>query len=155
MRAVSDGDLDDGAWLTLVREALDEADQVPAHVVQAAQGVFTWRTIDVELAEITYDSTAADLTDLATRSQVAGIRALTFASSAFTIELEVTPDAVLGQLVPAPPENARFVVLLENRSVIDLEVDGMGCFTITPVPTGPFRLQLTGPVAVATSWITL
>ena len=36
--------------------ALREADPVPEHVLAAARGAWTWRTIDQELADLVFDS---------------------------------------------------------------------------------------------------
>jgi hypothetical protein len=144
---------DDERWLAELREALREAGQVPQHVLEAGYSAYAWRTIAVELAELTYDSRMEDPALSGARSQEAPLRALTFASSSLTIELQVEPPVLLGQLVP--PQPGEIVVTLRDGTVRTEPVDALGCFAIEPIPTVPFRLELTGEQSVATSWITL
>ena len=54
-------DLTDDDVQELVGRALRESDPVPEHVLAAARGAFTWRTIDQELADLVFDS-ATELT---------------------------------------------------------------------------------------------
>ena len=54
-------DPNDDALEELLGAALRPADPVPRHVVAAARGAFTWRTIDQELADLVFDS-ATELT---------------------------------------------------------------------------------------------
>lgn len=153
---MSEPELEDAVWSILIREALEEADAVPPDVLAAARAAFTWRTIDAELAEITFDSQRDDASVTAARSNQAALRALTFASSSFVIELEVRTDELLGQLVPPADQDSRFTLtMMDAESPTELAVDDMGCFTISPIPSRPFRLQLTGTASVATDWITL
>jgi hypothetical protein len=144
---------DDERWLAELREALRESAAVPQHVLEAGYSAYAWRTIDVELAELTYDSRTEDPALAGARSQQAPLRALTFASSSLTIELQLEPPVVLGQLVP--PQPGELVVTLHDGTVRSETVDELGCFTIEPIPPVPFRLEFTGAQSVATSWITL
>ena len=83
------------------------------------------------------------------------IRALTFTSDHLSIEIEVNEDSLLCQLVPTDEGT----VELQTRAgeSIRIAVDEMGCFSVRPLPAGPFRLhcQLTGGATVVTGWITL
>ena len=144
---------DDERWLADLGEALREAAAVPQHVLEAGYSAYAWRTIDAELAELTYDSRTEDPALAGARSQAAPLRALTFASSSLTIELQLEPPVLLGQLVP--PQPGELVVTLRDGTVRTETVDDLGCFTIEPIPSVPFRLELTGAQSVATSWITL
>jgi hypothetical protein len=98
-----------------------------------------WHNIDAELAQLTYDSTHSSELAAATRSEAASIRALTFTSARITIELEVTDDSVLGQIVPAQLATIEVQAQYGPRSVIS--TDEIGCFSIQPIPAGPFRLR--------------
>lgn len=49
---------DDDELLSALRAALREERDVPGHFVDAGKAVFTWHSIDAELAAITYDSLA-------------------------------------------------------------------------------------------------
>ena len=151
----SEGDLpiEDRQWLVTLREAMTEIDFVPTSVLDAARAAFSWRTIDAELAHLTYDSeTSAAMAGA--RSQQAALRAMTFASSSFTIEIQVEPTMLLGQLIPAAEAGELTVTMQDGRS-FGVVHDEVGCFTIDPKPDGVFRLQLPGEAAVVTDWISL
>ncbi len=88
-----------------VAAALARHDPVPDDVVEAAKGSYSWRTIDAELAELAYDSTA-DATPLAGVRGVARTRTLSFEAPDLTVEVEVEEAGartVTGQLVPPQP----------------------------------------------------
>lgn len=149
---MSDPGTHDDRWLAAVREALNDTDRVPRRVLEAAYAAFAWRTIDAELAELTYDSrSGASLAG--TRSQNAPLRSMTFASTTVTIEVEIEPTVLLGQIVPS--ESGSLLVIRQDGVQESFEVDDLGCFAIEPIPTVPFRIQLAGQFSVATDWITL
>ena len=73
---------------------------MPEHVLAAARGAFTWRTIDQELADLVFDSA----TELMGVRDHGGTRQLTFQAPGLEIEVMVAdPDTrrLVGQLVPA------------------------------------------------------
>jgi hypothetical protein len=89
------------------------------------------------------------------RSETASIRALTFTSAHLIIELEVSEESLLGQLLPAREGT---VEIQGHRGVVaTVAVDKLGWFTIHPIPASPFRLQfrITDGTDVLTGWITL
>src|SRR5271169_3310951 len=96
--------MDDEELFALLQQALRSRQAVPPEFVVAAKNAFAWHNIDAELAQLTYDSAVGagvgPSAVAGTRSEAASIRALTFASSQLTIELEVTADSLLGQVVP-------------------------------------------------------
>ena len=151
---VTDG-LEDEVLLAALRQAINNRQAVPPEWVAAAKNAFTWRNIDAELALLTYDSTQASASAAATRAESASIRALTFSSPRLTIELEVTEDSLLGQVVPAQAA----VIEVETRDGAQTSVasDEIGCFSVHPIPVGSFRLRCrtTGSGDVLTGWITL
>lgn len=168
---VPDGWDDDEALLAALREALrgrppqpgpspqdpqaGQAGQaVPPEFIQAGQAAYTWRTIDAELAELTYDSAQESVAAAGRRAEDAA-RTLTFSSAHLTIELEATGDAILGQLVPVQSGLIEIQPGLEKGAQTD--VDTMGCFTIQPIPAGPFRLRCRNDagVVVLTEWLSL
>jgi hypothetical protein len=151
----SEGDLpiEDQRLLVTLREAMTEIDLVPESVLEAGRAAFSWRTIDAELAHLTYDSETSEAMAGA-RSQQAALRAMTFASSSFTIEIQVEPTMLLGQLIPVTDAGELTVTMQDGRSS-DVAYDELGCFTIHPKPAGAFRLQLPGEAAVVTDWISL
>lgn len=146
-------DPEDVRWLELVRDALSDASVVPPSVREAGYAAYAWRTIDAELAELTFDSTRSDPALAGSRSNQAPLRSLTFSSSAITIELEVEPNALLGQLVPA--QTGSVIILLRDGTSSTVPVLDLGCFAIEPIPDQPFRIQLDGDSRTVTDWITL
>lgn len=154
MYAVAQAWNDDEQLFTAVRDALSARRAVPEEFTEAAKSAFAWHNIDAELAQLTYDSTRTGELAL-TRSEAASVRALTYTSARLTIELEVTGDSLLGQVVPAQ----LIEVEVQPRSGQDraLRSDEIGCFAVRPLPVSPFRLrcQATGGVDVVTGWITL
>ncbi len=144
----------DDELLDALRRAVTARHEVPADFVAAARDAFAWHNIDAELARLTYDSHAADHA-LATRTEAASIRALTFTSGRLTIELEVGHDSLVGQVVPAEP--AVITVLPKTGRETVLQADEIGCFCVEPIPLGQFRLRCRTPAGVETmtSWITL
>jgi hypothetical protein len=138
-------------WLQAsLKEAMAEA--VPRAFVDAGKSTYTWHSIDVELAALTYDS-AAEASVAGIRADSAALRALTFASADVTIELEVAPDAVFGQVVP--PQGGSIVVHAAGLQVAVAEIDETGYFVIRPIPPEPFRLlcRTTVGVDVMTGWV--
>jgi hypothetical protein len=146
---------DDEDLLTVLRQALAERQAVPPEFVAAAKNAFAWHNIDAELAELTYDSSRDAEPAPSTRAETASIRALTFTSAHLTIELEVTHDSLLGQIVPAQPGTIK--VQLRDGAETTVPADGIGRFTIRPMPAGTFRLhcRTSADADALTGWITL
>jgi hypothetical protein len=141
-----------------LREALQRAvsarKAVPDDFVAAAKDAFAWHNIDAELARLTYDSRDAEHV-LATRTEAASIRALTYTSGRLTIELEVTQNSLVGQIVPAQP--AVISVLPRAGDELVITADEIGCFSVEPIPVGQFRLRCRTSAGgeIMTGWITL
>jgi hypothetical protein len=144
---------DDDQLLAALREAVRDAHTVPDEFIEAGRAAFAMRNFDAELAALIYDSEREPA--LTRNSDTAALRALTFASARLTIELEITPDGLLGQVVPTAP--AEIDVETGAGDITRVTADEMGCFTIRPMPAEPFRLRCrVGPtVDILTSWIHL
>lgn len=134
-----------------LKDALRAADSVPPEFVAAGKAVHSWDALDAELAALVADSA---LDAAATRAEPASLRALTYSSAAVTIELEVTRQAILGQLLP--PQAGTVTVHARAAEVTEVAADRLGFFAIRPAPSGPFRLRCRTPsgVDVMTGWIT-
>jgi hypothetical protein len=131
---------DNDELFAALKEALREAEEVPPRLIEAGEAAFVWRSIDAELADLTYDSLALDAEPAAAmRAQDASLRALTYATADLTIEVEITTDAVLGQVLPPQPGSAS--IYLTSGAINETAVDEMGFFAIRPVPAKPFRLR--------------
>jgi hypothetical protein len=152
--AVADG-LDDDQLLAALKDALSARHAVPHEFIESAKNAFAWHNIDAELAQLTYDSTSAlESVAMATRSDTAAIRELTFSSPRLTIELEVSEDSLLGQVIPAQAAT----IDIQNRTGAERTVpaDDVGFFSISPLPEGIFRLRCRAPgIDVVTGWVTL
>ena len=146
---------DDETVLTALREALRARQAVPPGFIEAAQSVFAWHNIDAELAQLTYDSTGESVMAHSVRAEPGPIRALSFSSAHLTIELEVTPDSLIGQLVPA--QAATVAVQPSTGVETTFPIDETGRFSISPIPPATFRLHCRTDVGleVLTPWITL
>lgn len=146
---------DDEELLAALRQALAARRAVPPEFVAAAKNAFAWHNIDAELAQLTYDSVHGPEVAAHTRAESASIRALTFTSARLVIELEVTEDTLLGQVVPA--QAATIEVQANAEAERQFDTDEIGCFTIQPIPRGSFRLRCraAGGIDVLTSLITL
>ena len=130
---------DDERLLAALKEALEADEAVPPEFIELGKNAYAWHNIDAELAQLTYDSSREPQAGLSLRAEAASIRALTFTSAHLTIELEVSEDSVLGQVIPAQPG----VVELQGRegTTAAIEADDVGCFLIRPIPDSPFRLR--------------
>jgi hypothetical protein len=145
--------VNDEQLLAELREALRSADEVPAEFTAAGRAAFAWRTVDAELAALAVEANDAD--SLAgVRAERAAVRSLSFLASDISIELEVTSDALLGQLVPA--RSGTIEVQTREGATHTAAADENGWFTIRPLPGAMFRLYLrTATDNVITEWITL
>lgn len=124
-----------------LREALREAEQVPPRIVEIGRAAFAWHSIDAELADLTYDSLLAEAGPVAAmRAQDATLRALTYATADLTIEIEMTADGVLGQVLPPQPGHAS-IMIAGGAAQPGTPVDELGFFAIRPVPHSAFRLR--------------
>lgn len=147
---------DDEELLAALRDALSARSEVPPEFVEAAKSAYAWRTIDAELAELTYDSSREPRAAASTRSESASIRALTFSSAHLTVAVEVTENSLIGQVMP-PHEGTVEAQARDDGPAVVVPVDEIGCFVVEPVPEGPFRLRYrtSQGADVVTGWITL
>jgi hypothetical protein len=145
--------MDDDALLAELGDAVRGAAQVPPGFVAAGKAAFTWRNLDAELAQLQYDSATAPASTT-TRSQTSRPRALTFSTDDLAIELELTAEALLGQLVPA--QRGEVQVQTRTGTTTTVQVDEVGWFAVRPVPAVMLRLrvEVAGHDPVLTEWIT-
>ncbi|MBL1087357.1 hypothetical protein JK359_36330 [Streptomyces actinomycinicus] len=132
-----------------LRQAAAVLDPVPAELLQSALEAFALHDLDARLAELTFDS----LVDaLPVRGVVDVSRMLTFRAGETTVDVEVTPDGLIGQVLP--PQPARIEVLGGPQSVRPVTADTLGRFTSETPPAGPFALRLsTGAEVIVTEWL--
>ncbi|MFK4546933.1 hypothetical protein RKD29_006529 [Streptomyces tendae] len=144
-----DGELYDGLLEEELRQAAAILDPVPADLRRIAVDAFALRDLDVRVAELTFDS----LVDgIPIRGETDPPRMLTFQSDGVTVDVEVTAEGLIGQLLPPGP--AGIEVLSGPREHARLTADDMGRFTGEAPPAGPFALRLrTGREVVVTEWL--
>jgi hypothetical protein len=145
---------DDDKLLAALREAMRRRDAVPTWFVEVGKNAYAWHDIDAELAQLTYDSHNEEHLTTATRSETASVRALTFTSDTLSMELEVTEDGLLGQIIP--PLTGTLEIHTKAGAITTATVDDIGFFTVKPMPDSPFRLrcQTTDGTDVISGWIT-
>jgi len=145
--------LDDGPLLAALRAAIEARAAVPAAFLEAGRNAYAWHNIAAELADLSYDSLRDAGQEAGVRSEAASVRALTFQSARFSIAVELTDDALIGQLIPPQPGTAE----LQTRSgqPVTAPVDDVGCFAFAPRPDGPFRLRCrtVSQADVRTGWV--
>ena len=148
-------DRDDDQLLAALGEAIRARLAVPAQFIEAGKNAYAWHNIDAELAQLTYDSQENRRELAVVRSETASVRALTFTSAHLTMELEVTENAVLGQIIP--PRAGTLEVHTRAGEITATEMDEIGCFAVDPIPDSPFRLRCrtADGADVLTGWITL
>ena len=151
--------------LDVLRDVLRSTDAVPPEVVAAAKESFTWRTIDAELAALSYDSLlAGELSG--TRGHV-DARTLSFEFGQVTVEVEVEVEVedgdggcrLVGQVAPRVPESVE-VHQVDTSEVKVAQPDQFGRFTFDGIESGAVRLLLRfapadGPAMLLTEWVTI
>src|SRR4051794_40967665 len=150
-------DDEDSALFRELSRVVAAADPVPAEVVSAAKVSFTWRTVDAELAELSFDSLVDDEAVLVRGSDQP--RLLTFEGSSVTIELvivaETTMRRLVGQLVP---EQRATVEVVHTGGTASAVADELGRFRAEAVGPGPMRIRVvpeTGRTVTETDWVAI
>ena len=145
---------DDETLLSELQAAIRARGEVPAAFVEAGKAAFDWRQIDSVLAEMTYDSLASGDAQL-----MAGVRGsgpprfISFAGEGLEIELELSEEALRGQVIP--PVAATVEIEDDTDFWVSTRCDEQGWFVISPVPAPAFRLTVRTPgVVVRTGSIT-
>jgi hypothetical protein len=122
----------------------------PPEVLAAARASLTWRTVDADIAALSYDS-LLDEVPAAVRG-VGDPRQLTFECDAVTIEMEIddTPGGrrLIGQLTPAGP--AALEVRTESGTEAVGTADEFGRFVL-PLPDRPRSAHLQVTLADGTT----
>lgn len=144
---------DDGFDIELLEEELRQAaailDPVPAQLRQLAVEAFALHDLDARIAELTFDSV---VDAIPVRGATDVPRMLTFRAGGVTVDVEVTAQGLMGQVLP--PQQARIEVLGGPQTATPVVADDMGRFTSDAPPNGPFALRLrTGAEVVVTEWL--
>jgi hypothetical protein len=150
-------DPEDERLLEELRRAAGRYDPPPAWVMDAARSSLTWRTIDAELAALSFDS-AVDQPASAVRSE-GGPRQLTFEAPGLNIEVEVSADGTRRQLVGqlTPSQLAR-IDIRHAGGITTVDTDDLGRFRADAISAGPVSLRChpTAPLSATpfvTEWV--
>lgn len=147
--AFDEEEFDHGSLEEELREAAAILDPVPAGLRQIAIEAYALRDVDARIAELTFDSL---IDAIPVRGAVDVPRMLTFHSGGLTVDVEVSAQGLMGQLLP--PQPASIEVLAGPRAGAALLADDMGRFAADAPPAGPFALRLrTGGEVVVTEWL--
>ncbi|MEV5433454.1 hypothetical protein [Streptomyces sp. NPDC052701] len=144
-----DGDADVDLLEEELRRAAAVLDPVPAQLQQLAVEAYALHDLDTRVAELTFDS----LVDAIPVRGAADVpRMLTFRAGDVTVDVEVSAQGLMGQVLP--PRPARIEVLTGPAAGAPLTTDDLGRFTGDAPPCGPFALRLrTGGEVVVTEWL--
>ena len=150
-------DLNDDELMAELAAAVAEEDAVSERRRTAARAAFTWRTVDVELAELLHDS-ALDA-GAAVRSGSDGPRTLSFRRAAVTLEVEVDGETVLGEVInESESDEAPATVTLQRPDADDrsVEADASGFFRFDGVEPGSVRFVVVrAGWSLTTPWATI
>jgi len=140
--------------MSLLRLGLEESDPVPVDIVDFAKAALAWRSIDAELAELSYDS-SQEQTPAGVRS-TATARMLSFETGDWLADLEYSAATgrLMGQVEPA---RIMTVELHLGGSVVATDADELGRFVFDGVLPGPIALvfRLSDEETVKTEWVVI
>ncbi|MFJ9900074.1 hypothetical protein ACIQPR_42765 [Streptomyces sp. NPDC091280] len=149
-----DGDgseFDDDLLEEELRQAVAILDPLPAELRQVAMEAYALYDMDARLAELTFDS----LVDSVPVRGVTDVpRMLTFTAGGLSVDVEVTSEGLMGQVMPPQPVGIEVLSGPQAPRPTTLTADSMGRFTSDVTPAGPFALRLrTGGEVVVTEWL--
>jgi hypothetical protein len=146
---------DDDALLADLKAALAQAGPPDEALLESGRSAFAWRTVDAELAALTYDSLLDELTVVRGQSggTADGPRSLVFEAGDVSVELDVLPGRIVGQIVPGAA--GEVVVQTPTEDLVRATADDAGLFSVTvTTPDGLVRLRCTTAAGtVVTDWV--
>lgn len=140
-----------------LRSAAGALDPAPQDVVTGAIAAYAWRTLDAELAALTFDS--AMESDALAGVRGGGARLLTFETPTATVEVEAqvvgSLRRLLGQLVPA---QEAALDIQHRGGVQSVVTDARGRFTVDDLTPGPLSIRWrpqdpTTQPPIVTDWV--
>lgn len=131
---------DDDQLMADLAEAVQAAGSVPPDVVSAAKAVFDLRTLDAELAQLTYDSRLDPELAGAMRSDKLSVRSLVFGLGEQSLDLDVLPDTLVGQVTPVLA--GRITVEARDGRTVGGDIDDTGMFSVAWTGSGEIRLHV-------------
>ena len=146
---------DEHAWHEIVDRHIPRlANLIRRFQVEYGNGAYTGRIVDQDLppASLSFDSSLERVQEL--RSDPDDARVLVFTAPPLSLELEVMPDRVVGQIVPPGP--AEIWVEATDGATFRVEADDVGFFDLHGMPRGRVRLRCDTPTGrLVTEWVCL
>jgi len=146
---------DDDELMAEITAAIEEVATVPPEAFVAARAAFRLRTVDQELELLTmlYDSSLEDEPLVRDASYISA-RNLTFQAGDLSLEVEMSGDSVIGQVVP--PQLARIALVTVHGEFASADTDELGTFLLPRPAAGPVRLTCrTAVSSLLTDWISV
>ncbi len=141
---------DDDRLLEDLGAALRAAGPAAEKLLAGADAAYEWRTVDAELATLSYDSLLDR--DSLLRGSAPISRSLVFQGSTMSVDVELNVDALVGQLVP--PTVGEVVLLGIAGELGRTRADELGSFTLVAPARGPIRLLCeTSAGRLVTEWL--
>ena len=154
MNMNSDDVFDDDSLAVMLGEAIEESAVVPGEAVRAAHLIFGMRTIDAEfeLMTLLFDSSVEEISGL--RADTSQSRLLTFQVADVTLEVELSDDGALGQLLP--PQRGHITLSIAEGTFATADTDELGRFLLPRPGPGPIRFTCqAAAVQTVTDWIVI
>lgn len=144
-------DADDERLLADIGDAVRSGRAVPERFVEMGRAAFAWHDIDVDLAALRYDSAVSGL-PAGVRAGGDSVRALSFEADGVAVEVELSAEALVGQVVP--PQIGTVELWVDGAEPRSVALAENGWFQLGPPPTRPFRLCVRASSTVLTDRIT-
>ena len=143
---------DDQELLNDLCDALRESDQAET-IAEYGKGAYAWRIVDQDLLQASLSSAGEPVPELRSGPDEPRVLVFTAPKSALSLELEVTPGQVVGQIVPPGPGTIRVEA---KGTTFEVEADDSGFFDLHEVPNGPVRIRCdTAAGRLITDWVRL
>jgi hypothetical protein len=143
---------DDQSILNDLSYALRDA-ALAGTIAECGRGAWAWHTLDQDmlLASLSFDSSLEQVE--ARRSDTDdGRRFLVFSAAPLSLELDVMPDRVIGQILPPGPGQIR--VETADGVTFHVEANDVGFFDLPHQLLGTVRLRCDTPAArLVTAWV--
>lgn len=144
---------DDETLLAQIRAVAGETGAMRDAMRLAAREAFETRVREAGrlLAQLTYDSVLDNMAAVRGPGS-ADRRIVTFDAPTLSVEVEITGDRLLGQVIPSSPAEIELMTL---EGVVErASTDTRGCFVLSAPQPGPVRFQCrTGGELVVTDWV--
>lgn len=125
--------------LNMLRQGIELLHPEPDNLVTLASSLYLLRTLDGDLAQMTYDS----LRDETVSVRSVGVlpRVMSFESESITFEFEINERdrSITGQVIP---DIEGQIILVHTAGEKILPLDAVGSFHFGDIPKGPIRLRL-------------